>query len=334
MGKYKPKLGFTETEVGIKLIKDCFERKLAKKLSLLRVTAPKFLVVGTGLQDDLAGTQEPIGFHTKFIERKVEIVHSLAKWKRHTLWKRGFPVGKGIYTDMDAIRKDELADEIHSIYVDQWDWELMIGKGDRTLGFLKNVVRKIYSAMIETEREVARKFPHLKARLPREIRFIHSEALAKKYPGLTSAERETKIAKKFGAVFIVGIGHELFDGKPHDLRAADYDGWSTLTSEGRGLNGDIIVWDKTRARPLELSSMGIRVDADALKYQLGKSGSMERTSLPFHSGVLSGKIPPTIGGGIGQSRLCQLLLHKAHIGEVQSSIWPDEIHDSFGEAIL
>lgn len=332
--KYKPKLGFAETEKGIKLIKDSFERKLARKLNLLRVTAPKFLLRGTGLQDDLAGTQEPVGFRTKFLEEGIEIVHSLAKWKRHTLGLRGFPVGRGIYTDMDAIRKDELASEIHSIYVDQWDWELAIRARDRKLPYLKRVVRRIYSAILETELEVSTRFPRLKRRLPRKIEFLQSEELVREYPGLGPAERELEIAKRFGAVFIIGIGHELSDGRPHDLRAADYDDWSTQTREGRGLNGDIIVWDSVREKPLEISSMGIRVDASALEYQLEKAGLGARKELPFHRGILEGKLPQSIGGGIGQSRLCQLLLQKAHIGEVQSSVWPEETHREFGEAIL
>jgi len=324
--KSKTKQGFIETQKGIKLVKDSFERKLSKKLSLLRVTAPRFLVTGTGLQDDLAGTQTPVSFRAKFTEKEIEVVHSLAKWKRHTLGKHGFPKGKGLYTDMDAIRKDEQVSEIHSIYVDQWDWERVIGPEDRTIPFLKGVVRKIYSAILETEKEVHSRFPGLRPGLAKKIQFVHSEDLERMHPEKTPAEREHEIAKKLGAVFIIGIGHSLRDGKPHDLRASDYDDWSTETFGGRrGLNGDIIVWDRVRGKPLELSSMGIRVDRKALLYQLGKTSLSRRKSLPFHKGVLEGTVPLTIGGGIGQSRLCQLLLQKKHIGEVQSSVWPEDV---------
>lgn len=319
------KQGFIETQKGIKLVKDSFERTLSRKLSLLRVTAPRFLVTGTGLQDDLAGTQVPVSFRAKFTEKDIEVVHSLAKWKRHTLGKHGFPKGTGLYTDMDAIRKDEDVSEIHSIYVDQWDWERVIGPEDRTLPFLKGVVRKIYSAILETEKAVHSGFPRLKPRLAKKIHFVHAEDLERTYPEKTPSEREHEIAKRLGAVFLIGIGHSIRDGKPHDLRASDYDDWSTETFGGRrGLNGDIIVWDKTRKKPLELSSMGIRVDKKALIYQLEKTGLSERAHLPFHKGVLDGTIPLTIGGGIGQSRLCQLLLQKSHIGQVQSSVWPED----------
>ncbi len=317
---------FIETQKGIKLVKDVFERKLSEKLSLLRVTAPRFLVTGTGLQDDLAGTQVPVSFRAKFTDKEIEVVHSLAKWKRHTLGKYGFPKGTGLYTDMDAIRKDEDVSEIHSIYVDQWDWELVIGPEERTLSFLKGVVRKIYSAILETEKAVHSEFPHLKPSLAKKIRFVHSEDLERTYPEKTPAEREHEITKRLGAVFIIGIGHSLRDGKPHDLRASDYDDWSTETfGRRRGLNGDIIVFDGVRGKPLELSSMGIRVDRKALLYQLERTSLSERKNLPFHKGILDGTIPLTIGGGIGQSRLCKLLLQKKHIGEVQSSVWPDDV---------
>ena len=328
---YKPKLDFFETERAIKVVKDAFEEKLAKKLGLLRVSAPRFLKVGKGLQDDLAGTQVPVGFKTKFTPETIEMVHSLAKWKRYCFWKFGFKAGTGIYTDMDSIRKDEYpVDEIHSIYVDQWDWERIISKDERNIEFLKKIVRKIYEAILETEAAVKKEFPVLKARLPGKISFIHTEELEALYPDLTPQARESAIAKKYGAVFIIGIGHPLKSGKPHDLRAADYDDWSTETTKGRrGLNGDIIVWDPVRGEALELSSMGIRVDAAALAKQLDHMGLSERKDLEFHKGVLEGRIPLTIGGGIGQSRLCQLLLHKAHIGEVQSSVWPEEVEKEF-----
>jgi aspartate--ammonia ligase len=320
----KPKLGFFETERAIKLVKDTFEHKLAEKLGLIRVTAPRFLKVGKGLQDDLAGTQVPVSFKTKFCDDPVEVVHSLAKWKRYTLGKHGFKPGTGLYTDMDAIRKDEDVDEIHSIYVDQWDWERVITKEQRTLGFLKEVVMKIYAAVLDTEEVVSKAFPQLKRLLPKDIFFIHTEELEDLFPHLSPKDREDEIAKKHGAVFIIGIGHPLKSGKPHDLRAADYDDWSTATEKGHGLCGDIIVWDSVRGKALEISSMGIRVDAKSMEKQLDMAGLHHRKSLEFHKGVMDGTIPLSIGGGIGQSRLCMLLLQKAHIGEVQSSVWPDK----------
>jgi len=327
---YKPKTDFFDTEKGIKLVKDTFEKKLAKKLSLLRVSAPRFLIVGTGLQDDLAGTQVPVSFTTKFAESHVEVVHSLAKWKRQALGKYGFKHGQGLYTDMDAIRKDEDVDETHSIYVDQWDWERIITKDERKIPFLKSIVKKIYSAILETEKSVEQQFPHLKARLPKEIKFIHSEELEERFPGLTPKERENAIAKELGALFLIGIGHPLKSGKPHDLRAADYDDWVAETAKGRkGLNGDIIVWDTERQEALELSSMGIRVDKVSLLKQLEMSGLSKRKELEFHKAILEDRLPLSIGGGIGQSRLCMLLLQKSHIGEVQSSVWPEDVVKEF-----
>lgn len=329
---YQSKLDFFETEKGIKLIKDTFEKRLAKKLNLLRVSAPRFLKTGKGLQDDLAGTQVPVGFQTKFTPDIVEVVHSLAKWKRYCLGKYGFKQGEGLYTDMDAIRKDEEVDEIHSIYVDQWDWERIISKEERTIPFLKKIVRQIYAAILETEKKVEKRFPQLKAGLPKKIAFIHSEELEEKYPNLSSQEREKEITKELGAVFLIGIGHPLKAGKPHDIRAADYDDWSSETRRGRkGLNGDILVWDAVRGNVLELSSMGIRVDAAALDKQLEHMGLSERKNWEFHKMVLEGKLPLSIGGGIGQSRLCMLLLQKAHIGEVQSSVWPEGTEKELGE---
>ncbi|MGV8172005.1 MAG: aspartate--ammonia ligase [Candidatus Woesearchaeota archaeon] len=322
--KYSPKLGFLETEQGIKLIKDIFEKRLSEALKLYRITAPRFLITGTGLQDDLAGTQTPVSFKTKFLDKDIEIVHSLAKWKRQTLGKHGFKPGTGIYTDMDAIRKDEDVDETHSIYVDQWDWELVIKKKDRTIRFLKQVVEKIYTAILSTEEEVCKKFPILEKRLPSKIHFIHSQDLEDIYPELTPKEREDEITRKYGAVFIIGIGYPLKSGKPHDVRAADYDDWITETELGRGLDGDIMIWDHTREKVLEISSMGIRVDKESLIAQLKYAGLEDRMGLEFHKGIIDGTLPLTIGGGIGQSRLCMLLLHKTHIGEVQSSVWPKE----------
>ena len=335
---YKPKLDFFQTEKGIKVVKDAFERKLAEKLLLLRVSAPRFLITGTGLQDDLAGTQIPVSFKTKVSDKHIEVVQSLAKWKRYALGKYGFKYGTGLYTDMDAIRKDEDISPIHSIYVDQWDWERVISKQERTLGFLKDIVRKIYLALLETEAIVEKEFPVLKARLPKEIKFIHSEDLEKMYPELSPSEREYEITKKHGAVFLIGIGHPLESGKPHDLRAADYDDWITKTyEEKRGLNGDIIVWDTVRKEALELSSMGIRVDSTSLLKQLDMMGLSERKELEFHRLILEEKMPLSIGGGIGQSRLCMILLQKAHVGEVQSSAWPKEVEEEFerrGVALL
>lgn len=327
---YKPKLDLFKTEKAIKLVKDTFERMLAERLNLLRVTAPRFLKVGTGLQDDLAGTQIPVRFKTKFVDEPIEVVQSLAKWKRYALGKYGFKPGTGLYTDMDAIRKDEEADETHSIYVDQWDWELIISREQRRLEFLKKIVRKIYKALLETEEMVEKEFSELKPRLHKEIKFIHAEELEDMYPDLLPRKREDVIAKKYGAVFLIGIGYPLKSGKPHDPRAADYDDWSTETSKGkRGLNGDILVWDDLRKEALELSSMGIRVNKSALLKQLDMMGETEKKQLEFHKGILEDKVPLTIGGGIGQSRICMMLLQKAHIGEVQSSVWPKEVEAEF-----
>jgi len=337
--EYVPKLDFFQTQAAIKLVKDTFEKRLAEKLRLLRVSAPRFLVVGTGLQDDLAGTQEPVRFCVKFRTEPVEVVHSLAKWKRHALGKHGFAPGTGLYTDMDAIRKDEDVDEIHSIYVDQWDWEKIISKEERTIGHLKECVRKIYSAVIETEMVLEQKFPQLKAGLPKEIKFVHAEELEEMYQGLTPRQREDKIVERYGAVFIIGIGHPLKSGVPHDLRAADYDDWTTDTSAEtgiptHGLDGDILVWDGVRKKALELSSMGIRVDKLALMKQLASMQQLEKKDCEFHKAVLEEKLPLTMGGGIGQSRLCMALLKKAHIGEVQSSVWPEEMEEEFRQKKL
>lgn len=317
------KLGFVETEKGIKLVKDSFERALSKELSLIRVTAPRFLVQGTGLQDDLAGTQVPVSFKIRDEPKSIEFVHSLAKWKRYTLGKHSFPVGSGLYTDMDAVRKDETLSEIHSVYVDQWDWERVISREQRTLDFLKGIVKKIYSAMKKTESDITKEFSSLRKRLPEKITFVHTEDLEKMLPHATDKEREDFITKKHGAVFLIGIGHPLASGKPHDLRAADYDDWSTETKKGyRGLDGDILVWDDLRGKSLELSSMGIRVDKKALELQLKMCKQEHLRKLDFHKSILEERLPLTIGGGIGQSRLCMFFLEKTHIGEVQSSIWP------------
>lgn len=322
--KYISKLDFLDTEKGIKLIKDTFEKKLSEILKLQRITAPRFLITGTGLQDDLAGTQIPVKFKTKFSDKELEIVHSLAKWKRYSLGKYQFKAGTGIYTDMDAIRKDEDVDETHSIYVDQWDWELVIRKKDRKIEFLKKTVTKIYEAILKTEDKVRKHFPLLEKHLPKKIFFIHTEELERIYPALTPKKREEEITKEYGAVFIIGIGYPLKTGLAHDLRAVDYDDWITKTELGRGLNGDIMIWDHTRQKALEISSMGIRVDKESLIEQLKHCKLETRKKLEFHKGIIEEKLPLTIGGGIGQSRLCMLLLQKAHIGEVQSSAWPEK----------
>jgi len=327
---YTPKLDFFETQKAIKFAKDTFEDELAKSLSLQRVSAPRFIKTDKGLQDDLAGTQTPVSFKTKFSE-KIEVVHSLAKWKRYMLGKYKFKTGTGLYTDMDAIRKDEDISPIHSVYVDQWDWEKVISKEERTIDYIKKTVKEIYKALLKTESKIEKKFPKLKTRLPRKVHFIHAEELEEMYQDLSSKEREDEICKKHGAVFIIGIGHPLRSGKPHDLRAADYDDWSTETKKGKGLNGDLIVWDDTRKKSLELSSMGIRVDSKAMKFQLKHSGLDHLKELEFHKGVIEEKLPLTIGGGIGQSRICLFLLQKAHLGEVHSSVWPEEIEKEFKE---
>ncbi len=323
---YKSKLSLIETQTGIKLIKDTFERTLARSLSLQRVTAPRFLLSGDGFQDDLDGKQIPVGFKTKFTDISVEMVHSLAKWKRFALKKYGFRQGTGLYTDMDAVRKDEEVDDIHSIYVDQWDWELVISDKQRNLKFLKEIVKKIYASVLETEKTVEHEFSKLKSRLPSEITFIHAEELERIYPALSPKDREDKISKKYGAVFIIGIGFPLKSGEPHDIRAADYDDWSTPTgSKTNGLNGDIIIWDANKRKAIELSSMGIRVNSSALLKQLDIMGLSEKKELEYHKNIIEGKYPLSIGGGIGQSRLCYLLLQKAHIGEVQVSVWPEKM---------
>lgn len=324
--KYKSKLNLKDTETGIKLINDNFEKKLAEKLGLQRVTAPLFLPKGTGLQDDLAGTQNPVQFKTEFSDKTIEMLHSLAKWKRYALKKYGFKKATGLYTDMNAIRKDEDVDDLHSIYVDQWDWEFIISKNQKNLNFLKKTVKKIYRAIFETEKIVNKQFPKLKPQLPEKITFIHAEDLENRHPNLTPEQREDEIAKKHGAVFVIGIGYPLKSGRPHDLRAADYDDWTTKTEKNyHGLNGDILIWDKLKQKTVEISSMGIRVDAQALRRQLTLMNQIEKEKLEFHKKILSGKLPLSIGGGIGQSRLCMLLLQKMHIGEVQVSFWPEKM---------
>ena len=323
--KYKQKLLPETTEVAIKMIKDTFQEKLGRALNLRRVTAPLFVLSGTGINDDLNGVEHAVTFDiTCMGNRRAEVVHSLAKWKRMKLGAYDIAPGYGLYTDMNAIRTAEDLDNLHSLYVDQWDWEQTINEEDRTLDFLKATVNKIYCAVRETEWMIYEKFPHITPRLPKMVKFIHSEELLQKYPGMTDKEREAMAAREFGAIFLIGIGAPLSNGEPHDGRAPDYDDWITENSDGfRGLNGDLILWDPILECPFELSSMGIRVSAESLCKQLEMRGCTERKSLTFHSMLLAGELPYSIGGGIGQSRLCMFLLQKAHIGEVQASIWPE-----------
>ncbi len=324
---YKSVLDVNQTEQAIKLLKDFFQSNLASELRLRSVTAPLFVKQGTGVNDDLNGIERPVSFPIKEMNEQVaEIVQSLAKWKRLALADLGIEKGYGIYTDMNAIRPDEELTNIHSLYVDQWDWERVISEDERNLQFLKKVVRKIYSALVRTEFLINDNYPEIKPQLPEEITFIHSEELAEKYPDLTPFERETKAAKKHGAIFVIGIGGEIPGGGIHDGRAPDYDDWTTPTENGRkGLNGDIILWNNILDRAFEISSMGIRVDKNAMLEQLKQRGLEERKELMWHKMLLNDELPLSIGGGIGQSRLCMYFLRKAHIGEIQSSIWPDEM---------
>lgn len=323
---YKQKLLPETTELAIKMIKHNFQKKLAEALCLRRVTAPLFVLSGTGFNDDLNGVERAVSFPVKSLgDRKAEVVHSLAKWKRAKLGAYQIDPGYGLYTDMNAIRADEELDNLHSLYVDQWDWEKTIREEDRNLEYLKNTVRKIYQAIRETEKKVYEVFPHITPRLPEDIQFIHSEELLKAYPGMSTTERESAAAKKYGAIFIIGIGAALSNGEPHDGRAPDYDDWISENEEGyKGLNGDIVLWDSILGRSFEISSMGIRVSPESLRRQLAERGCEERESLNFHKRLLNGELPYSIGGGIGQSRLCMFLLQKAHVGEVQASIWPEE----------
>jgi aspartate--ammonia ligase len=323
---YQPILNPLETEKAIKLIKDFFQTNLGEALNLRRVTAPFFVKAGTGINDDLSGVERPISFKIKNMKNtRAEIVQSLAKWKRLTLANLKIGHGEGIYTDMNAIRPDERIDDLHSLYVDQWDWERVITEEQRTLAFLQEIVGKIYRLIRKTESFVHTRYPEIRPILPNEITFIHSEELEERYPELTPAEREDAISEACGAVFIIGIGAALKSGEPHDGRAPDYDDWITSTEKGPGLNGDIIVWYPVLERALELSSMGIRVDRKSLIKQLKISGTLERKNLYFHQRLLRGELPLSIGGGIGQSRLCMFYLRKAHIGEVQAGLWPEEM---------
>ena len=298
---------------------------LAAELKLRRITAPIVVPSGKGLNDNLSGTEQPVSFGARVLGgQRAEIVQSLAKWKRYALWRHHIQPGMGIYTDMNALRPDETIDNIHSVYVDQWDWERTITAEDRNLEFLKMIVTKIYGVYQKMEREIYRIYPHITPVLPETIRFIQSEDLLEQYPTLSPRERENEAAKKYGAIFVIGIGGALSDGKKHDGRAPDYDDWTTPTPGGyKGLNGDIIFWNPVLESAFEVSSMGIRVDKTALLRQLELEGCPERKELAFHKALLEDRIPLSIGGGIGQSRACMFLLRCAHIGEVQSSIWPE-----------
>ncbi|GAB6089758.1 aspartate--ammonia ligase [Spirochaeta dissipatitropha] len=323
---YKSILDVQQTERAIKLIKDYFERSLSAELRLFRVTSPLFVPVGSGINDDLNGVERPVSFPVAALENsQVEIVQSLAKWKRMALADYGYSCGTGIYTDMNAIRPDDIVDATHSIYVDQWDWEMVIDPSQRNLEKLKHTVRRIYHTITRTEFVIHEQYPEIVPCLPPEITFIHAEDAQKRYPELSPEQREHELAKEYGAIFVIGIGAELADGVPHGSRAPDYDDWTTECAVGRkGLNGDIVVWDPVRETALELSSMGIRVDQETLMRQLVLTGTESRKDLYWHRRLLNNEFPQTLGGGIGQSRLCMFLLRKIHIGEVQASVWPEE----------
>ncbi|MBO3443003.1 aspartate--ammonia ligase [Clostridium sp. CCUG 7971] len=322
--EYKNSLGIIQTQQAIKDLKDFFEKRLGEELKLTRVSSPLFVLPESGTNDDLNGIEKAVSFEVPDMGKKAEIVQSLAKWKRMALKKYGFEAGKGLYTDMNAIRKDEELDNIHSIYVDQWDWEVIIDKSDRNKETLKEVVNKIYRVFKETEQHVSGIYPEIKRVLPEEITFITSQELLDMYPELTPKERENKIVKDKGAVFLMQIGRVLSTGDKHDGRSPDYDDWD--------LNGDILFYNPVLDNAIELSSMGIRVDEESLDRQLRVSGCDERRKLDYHKALLNGELPYTIGGGIGQSRICMYFLNKAHIGEVQVGIWPKDMIEECSEA--
>lgn len=324
---YKPILDLKQTEKAIQMIKESFIEHLTSELKLRRVTAPLFVLKGTGINDDLNGTERKVAFPIKDMNEQVaEVVNSLAKWKRMALADYKIEQGYGILTDMNAIRPDEELDNIHSMYVDQWDWERVMKDEDRNLDFLKYIVSKIYEVLKRIEFIIYENYPQIKPILPDKITFFHSEELLKMYPKLTPRERETEVAKKHGAIFVIGIGSVLADGNKHDGRAPDYDDWITQTENGnRGLNGDIILWNPILESAFEVSSMGIRVSKQSLLEQLKETKSEDRKELYFHKRLLNGELPQSIGGGIGQSRICMFFLRNAHIGEVQSNIWPDDM---------
>jgi aspartate--ammonia ligase len=326
---YQPLLDVHETEVAIKRIKQFFAENLAERLGLTRVTAPLFVRSGTGVNDDLNGVEQPVRFCVKGDDdAAAEIVQSLAKWKRLALARHGFEPGQGLYADMNAVRPDETLDNTHSIYVDQWDWEKAITAEERTEETLADAVRGIYDVMCRTEFHVASLYSGVRPSLPEHIEFISAEQLQQRYPDCTPVEREDRVCKEHGAVFVMGIGSELADGRPHDRRAPDYDDWITPRVGGRGLNGDILVWNPVLKRAFELSSMGIRVTADVLREQLKRQQAEDRLQLPFHRKLLAGELPQCMGGGIGQSRLCMFYLRAAHIGEVSVGLWPRSMEDA------
>lgn len=324
---YRPILDARHTERAIQKIKDAFQTALAYELDLVRVTAPLFVRSGTGINDDLNGVERPVRFAIGGLDdAQAEIVQSLAKWKRLALADLGFAPGEGLYTDMNALRPDDQMDNLHSLYVDQWDWERVIPAEARTISTLVDTVRMIYDVIRRTERYICYEYPELTPELPDTITVIHAEELRLQYPELAPKERELQACREYGAVFVVGIGGALGDGSLHDGRAPDYDDWSSEPEAGRpGLNGDILVYNRVLDVPFELSSMGVRVDAAALRRQLKLRGAEERSELMFHRRLLAGELPQSIGGGIGQSRLAMFYLRKAHIGEIQSSIWPPQM---------
>ena len=321
---YDPRLSVRETEAAIKYIRDTFQKELGSQMNLERISAPLFVARSSGLNDNLNGVERPVSFDMPSLPgEEMEVVHSLAKWKRMALHEYGFRVGEGLYTNMNAIRRDEEPDNLHSCYVDQWDWEMVIRKEERTTEKLMEVVRQIFKIIKHMEHEVWYKYPQAVKKLPEEIHFITSQELEDRYPDLSPKERENRITKELGCVFLMQIGDKLKSGKPHDGRAPDYDDWQ--------LNGDILFWYETLGCALEISSMGIRVDEKSMAEQLAKAGCPQRAELPYHNMLLEGELPYTIGGGIGQSRLCMLLLDRAHIGEVQAGIWPEEMRENCRE---
>lgn len=314
---YNPVLDLRDTEIAIKLVKDFFEQELAKALNLTRVSAPIMVTPESGLNDNLNGVERPVSFDILETGAQAEIVHSLAKWKRQALKTYGFSVGEGLYTDMNAIRRDEMTDNIHSIFVDQWDWERIMAPSERNEHFLREIVGRIYLTLRKTEGYVCAHYPHIRPELPDNISFVTTQELEDRYPDKSPKEREYLAAKQYGAVFLMQVGGALRSGKIHDGRAPDYDDWS--------LNGDILLYDPLLDISLEVSSMGIRVDPETLRKQLAIRGCEERAELPFQKALLNGELPQTIGGGIGQSRMCVYFLRKAHVGEVQASLWPEEV---------
>ncbi len=323
---YVPLLDRRETQRAVRLVRQSFASKLCEALTLTWVAAPLFVEAGTGINDDLNGVEMPVPFRARGVgEQQLEVVQSLAKWKRLTLAELEMRPGEGIYADLAAIRPDEDLDPLHSVCVDQWEWESVLADGDRCLTFLKRIVREIFLALRATEETVRQAYPEIDTLLPARITFVHAEDLEERYPTLTPEEREDRIALEHGAVFVIGVGGSLRSGEPHDARAPDYDDWTTPNGRGRGLNGDLVVWNPVLERSMELSSMGIRVSPEVLLRQLEIRDCCERRHLDFHRGLLDGRLPLSIGGGIGQSRVCMYLLRKAHIGEVQCSVWPDVV---------